>query len=165
MPEGKTLETVSDPAAMFATTGLDAGENERDADQAGEHKSYDVTMIRNIMGSLRKDIRYGMRGMLKHPGFTLIAILTLALGIGANTAMFTVVNAVLLRPLSFPESDKLVWLEGVNPQKRYYLEQHVSSRSRRLARTEPRLRTTCRVRERQRVPYQRRRNRTCASYG
>ncbi|HZJ46033.1 MAG TPA: ABC transporter permease [Pyrinomonadaceae bacterium] len=117
MPEGKTLETVSDPAAMFATTGLNAGENERDADQAGEHKSYDVTMIRNIMGSLRKDIRYGMRGMLKHPGFTLIAILTLALGIGANTAMFTVVNAVLLRPLSFPESDKLVWLEGVNPQK------------------------------------------------
>src|SRR5213082_1845902 len=68
------------------------------------------------------DIRYGQRQLIKHPAFTIIAILTLALGIGANTAIFSVVNPVLLKPLPFPEPDQLIALGNIDRRQKSQMD-------------------------------------------
>src|SRR5690349_5271328 len=60
------------------------------------------------MGNLMQDVRYGFRNLRRSPGLVLVAILTLALGIGANTTIFSIINSTLLKPLPFPDANRLV---------------------------------------------------------
>ncbi len=68
------------------------------------------------MERFMQDLRYGLRGLARSPGFTGVAVLTLALGIGAVTSIFTVANAVIFRPLPYPGADRLVALKGTDPE-------------------------------------------------
>jgi len=67
-----------------------------------------------VFGELGQDLRYGFRSFIRNPSFTLVAILALAIGIGANTAIFSVVSAMILRPLPYEGADRLVWVWGNN---------------------------------------------------
>src|ERR1043166_8023305 len=106
--EKKTREGVSIPEARRLAS-IELGGVEQLKEKIREFRAG------YYLEALFRDVRFGLRMLLKTPGFTVVAIATLAMGIGANTAIFSLVNGILLRPLPFPNSDRIIYFEGKNP--------------------------------------------------
>ena len=112
---------------MKAEENLQAGMQPTEALAAARRQFGNQTLLQEVsremwevksIETFWQDLRYGIRRLVKKPGFTLIAVITLALGIGACTAIFSIVDAVLLRPLPYPEAEKIVSLREVDAKSR-----------------------------------------------
>ena len=113
------------------------GERREDAERAARREFGNLGVVKEVtremwgggwLERLSQDVRYGVRTLRRSPAFTIVALSTLALGIGATTAMFTVVHAVLLRPLPYPRSDRLMRLAYDYPKSPFITEGGISDR-------------------------------------
>ncbi|MGH7460755.1 MAG: permease prefix domain 1-containing protein, partial [Longimicrobiales bacterium] len=107
---------IEEKTDALVAGGMSRGEAERAALRAFgdvtrvKERSGDVWRFESALGNVATDVRHALRGLINKPGYSLAVILTLALGIGANAVVFALVNAVVLRPLPYPDSDRIISL-------------------------------------------------------
>src|SRR5260370_12985109 len=122
--ENELDEEVRRHLKMAARVHAERGVDEAEAASAARREFGNLGLVQEVtrdvwgwgwLDRLTQDLRFGVRTLTKSRGFTAVAILTLALGIGANTALFSVVNGVLFNPLPYPEPEQLVTLHESKP--------------------------------------------------